>query len=137
MNVAIANVHFQHEDYALAIPYYEAALKIKSNYYMALLEAGLCYMRLAQFDEAIQLFTRAIAIRPERWEGPYDLACVYALDGKVSDSIQALRTMLDAQDRSMQTKLLDAVANDDDLKSLLGLPEFDTLLKDYQPKPQE
>ena len=137
VDVLMAKLYFKKNHYEQALLYYEAALAIQAQHYEALVESGLCQMRLEKYDESIALFEQAKAHKPKRWEAEYNLACLYALTDDVPKAIDSLRSMLDGQTPELRGKLVNAIGRDKDLISLRELPEFDTLLKEFSKPPKE
>ena len=120
-----------------AYPFYVAALVIKPDHYEAMVEGGLCQLRLGNYEAAIEHLEQARVARPDSWQAYYDLACAHALNGNSAKSLELLRTILTLEDKSLKLNLVGAIAKDVDLKSLRELPEFDTLLKEFRTESKE
>jgi hypothetical protein len=76
-------------------------------------------------SEGAEIFADGIARYPERASLPYNLACMYALDGDRDAALEALRDAIELNPEAREW-----AGEDEDLSSLRGSEEFDSLLRD-------
>jgi tetratricopeptide (TPR) repeat protein len=62
--VELANLYYDAERYDLAIPWYEAAVKLNSKDIDASTDLGLCYYFTGQVDRALARFDASLAVNP-------------------------------------------------------------------------
>lgn len=85
---------------------------------------GLIELRARDFETAHEYFDRVLTLDPSDLSSWYNKACAYALDGKTDEALAALERA--AWDDTKQRKL---AAEDEDLKSLRGNDEFESILR--------
>jgi len=73
--------------------------------------------------EGEEIFAEGIARYPERASLPYNLACMYAMNGDVDAAIDALRQAI-----TINREARDWARDDDDLASLRGVEDFDAIV---------
>ena len=103
---------------------YEQILKIQPRHLAAINNLGVVYMQQNKYKEAIARFNEAIAIKHDYVDGHYNLACLYA---RKNDTKQSLFYLKNAIDFNPEVK--GWAENDDDLRKLASLPEFQKLLQ--------
>jgi superkiller protein 3 len=74
-------------NYRKAIEYYDAALRLKSQYDLAWLMKGNALSALGMYDEAIQCFKKVLEYNPESEEAWYNLGATHFHLGKFEDEI--------------------------------------------------
>ena len=67
----LGKLHYQQQDYAMAIDAYEQALTVKSDYLPALIGLGNAQKASQLYDSAAQSYNRALALNPEYYEAWY------------------------------------------------------------------
>ena len=96
-----------------------------------LVEDGSCRMYALHFlgrdKEAEEWMDKLIALDPDDDGGYYNRACLYALMGRLEESLAALRTAFEKGYRSFSHIRLD-----DDMDSIRDLPEFKALIREYE-----
>lgn len=87
---------------------------------------------LGRDQEAEEWMNKVIESDPDDAGNYYDKACLYARMGRLEESVTALRTSLEKGYRSFSHIRLD-----DDMDSIRDLPEFKTLIEEYEEKHAE
>jgi tetratricopeptide (TPR) repeat protein len=82
---------------------------------------SLC--RLGRPDEGLEWARRALAIDPEDAGVRYNVACLYALEGRADDALDCLDACVRLGFGNMEW-----IARDPDMASLRGLPRFEALV---------
>lgn len=90
----------------------------------ALMYLGLAYAAKKQFSKATSTLAELVARTPADATGRYNLACVLALSG---DSEAAMGELTESLQQ--EPSLIAHAKQDDDLKSLRGLPAWDALFQ--------
>lgn len=82
-------------------------------------------MRLKQFDQAVESFNRALALKPDDAGILYDQSCCYGLQGNIEAAIQVLQQAiaLDAEYREM-------AKTDSDFDNIRGDERFQALVNE-------
>ncbi|HEX6187168.1 MAG TPA: transglutaminase domain-containing protein [Pyrinomonadaceae bacterium] len=122
-NVSLARIRLNHERTREAIPLLKkaAALNPKSSEaYEMLAEA---YRGMRDWASALAAADTAIRIDPEDAYGHYERACALARLWRARGALAALKRAVE-----LDEDLKEALAEEDDLKSLSRLPEFKKLL---------
>lgn len=122
-----ADLYYVRGDFAKAGDYYRRTLDVNARNFSALLQLGLCQVKMNDSTAARETFERAAALQPQSWKPTYNLACVAALCDHPED---ALRQLDAAFEQGMND--LPLVEHDPDLDSLRSLPEFQALLERAQ-----
>ena len=92
------------DDYAKALPYFERAAEIDSNYAEAWYQAGYCYGILGRHTEALRASRQAAKLRPEWAETFVNIgASSYSL-GQYKDAADAYKTALKLDDDNAETQ---------------------------------
>jgi len=81
---------------------------------------------LERFDEALVAYLKALALNPEYPLVHYNLACLYAQMGRKAHAIEELK---EAERAGFKNK--EIIRDDPDLASLLGDPEFEALVAEW------
>ena len=104
---------------------YVETLRIDPEYVKALNNLGVIFIHARDFRAARINFEKAIRLKPGYVDPYYNLACVFALKGEVSQSIAHLKKGV-AIDQSVK----DWARHDTDLRNLWGVPGFQALIKE-------
>jgi arylsulfatase A-like enzyme/Tfp pilus assembly protein PilF len=126
-HLASADLYYLQGDYSNALQSYERTLEALPDHFAALLQAGLCAMKLERYGDAKAFFTRAGELRPDSWMPPYNLACLSAVTGEADTALRQLGIALDKTDDKSQFARL--AAADADLRSIRSRPELRDLLE--------
>ena len=103
---------------------YVETLRIDPRYVKALNNLGVIYLYARDYQAARVNFEKAIQLKPGYVDPYYNLACLFALKGEVSQSIAHLKRAV-VLDQSVQ----DWARRDTDLRNLWGGPGFQSLIK--------
>jgi len=82
VRVELANVYFDAERFDLAVPWYEAALKLDPKNPDASTDLGVCYYYLNQADRALAQFDHSLSIDPKHIKTLLDQGIVRAFGKK-------------------------------------------------------
>ncbi|MGQ9661518.1 MAG: TPR end-of-group domain-containing protein, partial [Kiritimatiellia bacterium] len=82
------------------------------------------YLRKARYGEAVSRFKIAAIIEPENGTIYYNLACAYALEGRLDEALSHLEQAVRKGFRDVEQ-----MKKDQDLASLRGRPEFHKILE--------
>lgn len=104
---------------------YVETLRIDPEYVKALNNLGVIFIHTRDFRAARINFEKAIRLKPGYVDPYYNLACLFALKGEVSQSISHLKRGV-AIDQSVK----DWARHDTDLRNLWGVPGFQALIKE-------
>lgn len=74
-----------------AIPYFEAALRLRPGDLLATMGLGWCQKRVGHVDLAAKTYTDALKVHPNEAILHYNLACYLSLLGQAKESVDALR----------------------------------------------
>lgn len=77
-----------------AIPYFQKAGRIQSDFFEAYYNLGIVLAKLNRFDEAIAAWRNTVRIRPEFAQGHENLGYVLYVKGRFDESIAELRLAL-------------------------------------------
>ncbi|MGH9388299.1 MAG: tetratricopeptide repeat protein, partial [Vicinamibacteria bacterium] len=86
----VADLFYEHGDWAKALAEYENALRVVKGDFQALIQAGNCARRLGSANRARDYFHSAEKLRPDSWVPPYNLACLEALEGNPDEALRQL-----------------------------------------------
>jgi Flp pilus assembly protein TadD len=120
----IGKSRFMDTRYAEAIPW---LLKAKSSYYkdpMLNFFLGISYKQAKDYEEAMKYLKRQLEYAPEEPSPYYNIACVYAGQGKKTDAIAWLKKAVKAH-----PEFKDQARNDKDFDSIRNTKEFMALIK--------
>lgn len=82
VRVELANVYFDAERFDLAVPWYEAALKLDPKNPDASTDLGVCYYYLNQADRALAQFDHSLSLDPKHVKTLLDQGIVRAFGKK-------------------------------------------------------
>ncbi len=118
------NANVRLGDSELALGYFERALELQQSEFMTVLAA--CYRARAGRDEEARFLLESVQPAPGLY---YNLACTYALLGETEAALVYLEQELEDPSRSpgAVARQREWAAEDPDLASLLGVPEFERL----------
>ncbi|MCP4668729.1 MAG: tetratricopeptide repeat protein, partial [Deltaproteobacteria bacterium] len=74
-----------------AIGEYQKALFIQPGFIPALNDLALAYISKREYDEALPLCMKMIELRPDNYVAYYNIACMYARQDKVEESVHWLK----------------------------------------------
>ena len=120
----IGKSRFMDARYADAIPW---LLKAKSTFYkdpMLNFFLGISYKQTKDYDEAIKYLKRQLEYAPEEPSPYYNIACVYAEQGKTREAIASLKKAVEAH-----PEFKDQARNDKDFDKIRNTKEFMALIK--------
>lgn len=109
----LAVVEYQHGNCKHAVPHFEKADALFDSQPNALNAYGICLVRLRQFDQAVDVFKRVIALQHDDREARHVLASVQLMDRKPEDAIRTLQPLLAASTPSAATLELASTAYED------------------------
>lgn len=110
--------HFQD-----AIRLYKETLEADPGHVDALNNLGVIYLHLNEFNLARSNFEKAIRLSPEYVNSYYNLACLHARSGGISQSLAILKKAF-----SLDESVREWAQRDADLKNLHGEKEFQDLI---------
>jgi tetratricopeptide (TPR) repeat protein len=103
---------------------YKQVIKKEPRHIQALNNLGVVYLKLKRYKWAIIRFNDALDIKHNYVDAHYNLACLYA---QKNDTKQSLFYLKNATDINPEARLW--AAQDDDLKTLADLPEFNKIMR--------
>ena len=99
--------------------FYQQALTIEPGNVFVLNNLGVIYIQLRNYSKARNNLESAIRLKPEYVDPYYNLACLYALKGKVVESLQNLKKAI-----SLNKSAREWAQTDRDLQNMRSMPEF-------------
>ncbi len=99
--------------------FYRQALSLDPRHVYALNNLGVLYMSKHRYDEAIELFVKAVAAKEDYVDPYYNLACLYAQRDNASAALLYLEKAV-----KIDGKVRKWANNDADFKRLRLLPDF-------------
>lgn len=105
------------------ITFFENLISDKPDFVDALIPLAAAYTRRGLYDKGLEIDRRLSEILRDDPIAYYNLACSYALTGKHEDALTNLRRSIELGYRDFRH-----LAEDPDLKSLSGHPEFQALV---------
>jgi tetratricopeptide (TPR) repeat protein/tRNA A-37 threonylcarbamoyl transferase component Bud32 len=69
---------------------YEAAIRLRPNYWGGYNMLGVFYFRAGRYDGAEKMFRQVMALSPDNYRGPSNLGGLYSLEGRYKDAIPFL-----------------------------------------------
>ncbi|HSQ35446.1 MAG TPA: sulfatase-like hydrolase/transferase, partial [Candidatus Binatia bacterium] len=91
----MADLYFERGNFVEGKRWYLQALRRSARDFRSTIQLGNCCRRLGEFDAAREYFQKASLLYPQSWIPAYNLACLYALSGKKSDALAALKNAVD------------------------------------------
>lgn len=107
------------ERFDSAISYFRKSLEIEPDSIHGLLAIAWCFKRCDRLEEAIDAMQIAIEFAPDQAICHYNLACYFALTGRVSNAIEYL-----AQAFELRPSFQQQVAGESDFDTIRDDPEF-------------
>ena len=107
--------------------FYKQALSFEPRHIHALNNLGVYYMSMKRYDEALELFVKAVIAKDDYVDPYYNLACLYAQLDDVNASLGYLERAVKIDGRAREW-----AKNDADFKKLSALPEFKKITKELQ-----
>jgi tetratricopeptide (TPR) repeat protein len=86
---------------------------------MAYSTLGVIYLKMGDYDRAVEELQRAIAADGTLWAARYNLACAYARMGRIAEAYDVLRALLATQPQYAQLAVRDG-----ELRALRDDPEY-------------
>lgn len=90
-----ANYFFKKKEYQKALPDYDAAIKLKPNYDLALFNRGTTYLNLKDNDKAMEGFDAAIKANPKYAKAWHNKAIVYYNTKKYGKAVEAYKKSIE------------------------------------------
>ncbi|MEE9912936.1 MAG: tetratricopeptide repeat protein [Deltaproteobacteria bacterium] len=103
---------------------YKVVIRREPRHLQALNNLGVVYLKMKRYRWAIIRFNDALNINHNYVDAHYNLACLYA---QKNDTKQSLFYLRNAVDLNPEVRLW--ARQDDDLKNLANLPEFNKILQ--------
>jgi tetratricopeptide (TPR) repeat protein len=99
--------------------FYRQALTIEPDNVFVLNNLGVIYIQQRNYLEARNSLESAIRVKPEYVDPYYNLACLYALKGRVMKSLENLKKAI-----SLNNSVREWAREDGDLQNMRSVPEF-------------
>lgn len=103
--------------------FYQKALTLDPHNIHAVNNIGVTFLQERNFTEARKSFEDALRLQPDYVDPYYNLACLYAIQGKTKKGLDYLKRAV-----SLDGSAREWARNDDDLKRLRTLPEFEEVI---------
>ncbi|MDP2853175.1 MAG: tetratricopeptide repeat protein [Smithellaceae bacterium] len=103
---------------------YKKVIKADPRHVSALNNLGVIFMNQKMYKQAVGSFNEALHVRSNYVDAHYNLACLYAQKNDTKQSLLYLKSAIDINPEAKQW-----AAQDDDLKVLVDLPEFNQLVQ--------
>ena len=109
------------------VEFYERILRVQPNDIRLLRLLGELYARKGRYDRALEIDQKLVELLPEDAVAHYNLACSLAMQGATNAAVESLA-------RAIQLGYNDFahLEVDPDLNNLRSLPQYLSLLKQYQ-----
>jgi protein O-mannosyl-transferase len=107
-----------------AMKYYQKALSLQPDFIPALRKLAYYNAQKENYENAIQLFTQLIRIQPEESNLYYNVACLYAKQNKVKESLKWLSASLEKGYDNYEL-----IRTDPDLKNARTSSEFKKVIQ--------
>lgn len=111
--------HQRNGDYNIAEVLYRQVLSLDPNHPYALNNLGVLQMIQKMPDKAIALFQRATVSKNDYVHPYYNLACLYAKQNKMEESLRYLQKAM-----AIKPDISEWAAKDEDFKNLRDNPDF-------------
>ena len=102
---------------------YEETLSVDSDYVDALNNLGVIHIHDKNYSAARAFFAKAIRLRPGYVDSYYNLACLHAIKGELTESLSHLKKAV-----SLDQSVKDWARTDSDLQNLHGVPGFEKIV---------
>ena len=102
---------------------YEETLSVDSDYVDALNNLGVIHIHDKNYSAARAFFAKAIRLRPGYVDSYYNLACLHAIKGELTESLSHLKKAV-----SLDQSVKDWARTDTDLQNLHGVPGFEKIV---------
>jgi len=109
----LAVLQFRRGNCEAAVPHFEGAGALLGSQLEALHAYAVCLVRLERFDDAIAVFQKALALRPNDPRERHVLASIQIKAQKPQDAVATLQPLLDAGNPSVDTLQLASSAFED------------------------
>lgn len=83
------NEYLRQKDYANALPYYEKAVKIDSEFVFAWDNIGVCNRRIGNFDKALEAYEKSIELDPKGLTALQNIPLVYVAKKNYKKAIKS------------------------------------------------
>lgn len=103
---------------------YEETLSVDSDYVDALNNLGVIHIHDKNYSAARAFFAKAIRLRPGYVDSYYNLACLHAIKGELTESLYHLKKAV-----SLDQSVKDWARTDTDLQNLHGVPGFEEIVR--------
>ena len=104
--------------------FYKQAFTLEPGNVFVLNNLGVIYIQQRNYSEARNSLESAIRLKPEYVDPYYNLACLYALKGKVMKSLENLKKAI-----SLNKLVREWARKDRDLQNMRGVPEFEGIIE--------
>jgi tetratricopeptide (TPR) repeat protein len=96
--LSLANLSFDHEQWALATQAYERYVTLAEPSPDVLSDMGVSLHRVGRSDEALNLFHRAQEMQPDHWQSYYNEVVVLGLDlGRLDEAAEVMAELEELQ----------------------------------------
>jgi len=104
--------------------FYKQALVLEPDNIFVLNNLGVIYIQQQNYLKARNSLESAIRLKPKYVDSYYNLACLYALKGKVMKSLENLKKAI-----SLNKLVREWARKDRDLQNMRSVPEFEEIIK--------
>jgi len=125
----LGNVYLDKNDLNKAIVNYQKALDLIPDFIQALHQLAVVNALKGNYDEAIKFFNRIIALKRDNADEYYNIACVYAKQVKIEESMDYLKKALGRGFNNWELLM-----NYKDLSNIRQMPQYQELLKAHHEK---
>ena len=103
---------------------YEKVLAVDSGHVRTLNNLGVIYMGQKKREKAIAVFGRAVVLKKDYVDPYYNLACLYAQENEIGESIWYLKVAA-----AIDGDVMNWVKKDADMKNVAASPEFKKIME--------
>lgn len=96
--VLLGNLHREKNEHPLAIPHFEAALKLRRGDILATVGLGWSLKRTGCVDRAAAAYEEALKVHPDEGLLHYNLACYRCLQGQAQEALKELQRAVSLDD---------------------------------------